>query len=301
MLDPRMHTFLEVYRQGGFTKAAEALHLSQPAVSQHIRILERTLGAQLFVKRGRSTVPTAAGDVLYRQVSRLENDASRIADEVRRAAAADGETALRFGATRTVADYVMPSILSRQLQEQPAAHLAMTVGNTHELIDQLEQGDIDFAIVEGPYDRTHFDGAALSHEPYVAVAAAESIGTPASVTDLLGQRLIVREEGSGTREILERALAVRDLGLGDFTDVVELGSITTIKACVAAGQGISFLYRTAVRTELDAGGLVDVTPPDFSIVHDFTLIWQRDSIYGERYRHQVDIWKAWIPPTDDRP
>lgn len=142
MLDPRTHTFLEVYRRRSFTRTAEELHLSQPAVSQHIRWLEERLDARLFVKQGRAVTPTRAADILYLRLSCLENDDARIAAEVRAAADEAAEMTLRFGATRTIADYVMPRILPRQLDADPDVRLTMVVGNTNELVTRLDRGDI---------------------------------------------------------------------------------------------------------------------------------------------------------------
>lgn len=110
--------------------------------------------------------------------------------------------------------------------------------------------------------------------------------------DLLGERLILREAGSGTREILEKHLAARDLAVTDFAGIVEIESIPTIKACVRGGAGITFLYRVAVEEELARGELADITPDDFAIEHDFCLIWQRGSQYAPRYRSLCDAWRA---------
>ena len=158
----------------------------------------------------------------------------------------------------------------------------MRTGNTAELVALIDAGEIDFALVEGYFDRRTFESAVFSREPFVAVAASGE--RPASITDLLGNRLVLREPGSGTREILERHLAACDLTVDDFAGVIELASIPTIKACVAGGAGVSFLYRAAVENELASGALVDVTPRDFAIKHDFSLIWQRGSRYASRYR-----------------
>ena len=101
---------------------------------------------------------------------------------------------------------------------------------------------------------------------------------------------MLREPGSGTREILERHLAARELSVDDFAGVIELASIPAIKACVAAGAGVSFLYRVAVERELASGELADVTPADLSIEHDFSLIWQRGSRYAGHYRALLREW-----------
>ena len=291
MLDYRANTFLTVCRTGGFTRAATELHITQPAVSQHIRQLEAHYGCPLFAKTGRGVEPTDAGRLLYRALDVAENDETRLLAEL--AALRRGEDArppLRLGCTRTIADHVAPGILARHLVAHPRERILMRAGNTAELVDSMDRGEIDFALVEGPYDHEAFDGAALSRERLVAISAAG--GPPASIEGLLGERLILREPGSGTREILERHLAAHDRSIDDFAGTIELAGIPAIKACVAAGAGVSFIYRVAVEAELASGALADVTPADFAISHDFSLIWQQGSRYADRYRALLRAWRA---------
>lgn len=296
MLDYRTHTFLAVYRTGSFTRAAKRLHVTQPAVSQHIRQLEAHYGCALFAKTGRGVEPTPAGRLLYRTLDVAENDEARLRAEL---ASLQGESGarppLRLGCTRTVADYVAPRLLSEHLRRHPDDRVYLRTGNTAELVGLIETGEVDLALVEGSFDRGLFESAALSREPFVAVAAGG--GRPASVADLLAQRLVLREPGSGTREILEHHLAARGLSTDDFVGVIELASIPAIKACVAAGAGVSFLYRVAVEDELGTGRLADVTPADFAAEHDFSLIWQRGSRYAPRWRA---LLREWAAPKDSR-
>lgn len=291
MLDYRARTFLEVYRLRSYTHAASVLHITQPAVSQHIRQLEQHYGCTLFAKAGRGIEPTEAGELLYRALDVMENDDARLRTELDALAAADtARPPLRFGCTRTIADYVAPRLLAGHLARHPDERILMRTGNTTELVALIDQGDIDFALVEGSFDRKAFDSAVFSREPYIAVAG-EALA-PTRLENLLDQRLILREPGSGTREILERYLAVRNLSVDDFAGVIEVASIPAIKACVRAGAGISFLYRVAVEEELARGELFDITPDDVSIEHDFALIWQRGSRYAESYRALLRVWKA---------
>lgn len=299
MLDYRSHTFLEVYRARSFSRAAKALHITQPAVSQHIRHLEQYYGTVLFAKTTRGASPTPAGDHLYRALSTMANDEERLRAELRAMASETAPAPLRLGCTRTVADYVAPSLLAVRATTQPAEPVNMHVGNTAELIQLMDTGDIDCALVEGSFDHVRFDSMVYSTEDYIAVASPKAVtspkaaaGTsPRSIHDLVGERLILREPGSGTREILERNLAAHDLALADFAGTLELASIPAIIACVATGAGITFLYRIAVERELAAGTLVDITPADFAIRHDFTLIWQRGSAYAARYRALIAVTK----------
>lgn len=302
MLDHRTHTFLEVYRHRSFTRAAESLLITQPAASQHVKQLEAHYGCPLFVKTGRGIEPTPAAEMLYRRLLAMENDERRIrleAVELSTPQTSRRTDPLRFGCTRTIADHVAPRIVSEYLRANPETPVTMLSGNTSSLMDELEHGTIDFALVEGFCDRARFSSTALSRERYIAVAKPRTLPSPGSPDDrrpeirhLLGQRLIVRESGSGTREILEKHLAARDLSISDFAGFIELESIPTIKACVRAGAGISFLYQVAVEREIARGELEDVTPRDFEIEHDFCLIWQRGSQYGPRYRALAKAWRA---------
>lgn len=286
MLDYRSYTFLEVYRARSFSRAAKALHITQPAVSQHIRYLEHHYEAALFEKTTRGAKPTPAGDRLFRVLSTMASDEERLCTELHALVSEAALAPLRLGCTRTVADYVAPSLLAARATAQPAERVNMRVGNTTELVQLMDAGEIDCALVEGSFDHTRFDSMVYSTEDYIAVASPEAVArmNVRSIHDLVGERLILREPGSGTREILERNLAAHDLALADFADTLELASIPAIVSCVAAGAGITFLYRIAVERELAAGTLVDITPADFGIRHDFTLIWQHGSTYAARYR-----------------
>lgn len=296
MLDYRTHTFLTVCRTGSLTRAAAELHVTQPAVSQHIRQLERHYGCRLFTKTGRGVTPTAAGELLRRELGAMESDEGRLRAELDALKdEKDARPPLRLGCTRTVGDFVAPRILADHLRRHPNEQLRMRVGNTAELVGLLNGGEIDLALVEGSFDRASFESETFSREPFVAVAAAGA--RPESIADLLGMRLVLREPGSGTREILERHLAARDLAVGDFAGVIELASIPAIKACVAAGAGVSFLYRVAVESELTDGRLVDVTPADFAVEHDLSLIWQRGSRYAPRWRA---LLREWTTVREDR-
>ena len=291
MLDYRTHTFLAVVRTGSFTGAAKELHVTQPAVSQHIRQLEAHYGCVLFSKTGRGVEPTNAGRLLYQALDAERNDEARLRAELDALQCEkSSHPPLRLGCTRTIADYVAPQVLARHLAGHPGERVLMRTGNTAELVALIDAGEIDFALVEGYFDRRAFESALFSREPYLAVAATGE--RPASVADLLDQRLVLREPGSGTREILERHLAARDLSVDDFAGVIELASIPTIKACVAAGAGVSFMYRVATQAELARGELTDVTPADFAVEHDFRLIWQRGSRYADRYRSLLREWKT---------
>ena len=291
MLDFRIYTFLEVCKYMNFTKAAEALHITQPAVSQHIRYIEEYYQTRLFTFQGKKPVLTEAGEYLLHAFTTLSHDQVYLKEQL--LSMQKKKPALIFGAILTIGEYVMPRFLIEYQTRHPDTVLTMITANTHELLVRISDGEIDFAIVEGYFDKTQYDYLTFSSEPYIAVAGTPLFEDcrPRSLSELLDQKLIVREPGSGTREILEKHLEARNLSIHDFSGVSEIGNIPALKAVVSAGLGITFLYRSAAEEELKNGILFDVTPENFSITHDFTLIWQKGSMFASRYRTIFEEWK----------
>ena len=291
MLDFRIYTFLEVCKYMNFTKAAEALHITQTAVSQHIRYIEEYYQTRLFTFQGKKPVLTETGEYLLHAFTTLSHDQVYLKEQL--LSMQKKKPALIFGATLTIGEYVMPRFLIEYQTRHPDTVLTMITANTHELLDRISDGEIDFAIVEGYFDKTQYDYLTFSSEPYIAVAGTPLFEDcrPRSLSELLDQKLIVREPGSGTREILEKHLEARNLSIHDFSGVSEIGNIPALKAVVSAGLGITFLYRSAAEEELKNGILFDVTPENFSITHDFTLIWQKGSMFASRYRTIFEEWK----------
>lgn len=291
MLDFRIYTFLEVCKYMNFTKAAESLHITQPAVSRHIRYIEEYYGTRLFSFQGKRPVLTETGNYLFHAFTTLSHDQIYLKETL--AAMEKQQPSVVFGVTLTIGEFVMPQFLISYQKRHPDTTLTMITANTHELLSRISDGEIDFALVEGYFDKTQYDYLTFSSEPYIAVSGSPLPHgeRPATVRDLLGQKLIIREAGSGTREILEKYLTARNLSFSDFSGISEIGNIHALKSLVTAGLGITFVYRCAVEEELKNGTLFDITPEDFSVTHDFTLIWQKGSMFSSRYHTLFEEWK----------
>lgn len=284
MLDFRMETFLTVCQCMNFTRASEELNITQPAVSQHIRYLEKHYGVKLFVYEGKKPKLTPAGEMLRSAALTMMHDEISLENQLKHVS--EGFRDIRFGATMTVGEIVMARILKRYLTAYPDAHLHMEVGNTQELLYKLDHGEIDFAIVEGFFKKSEYDFLHYSTENYIAVCSP-SYPIPSKarrLEDLFQERLLLREPGSGTREVLERYLVSKNFGIEDFVKTAEIGSLHTIKELTKAGLGITFLYEVAVREELEKGELRRIILRGFEISHDFTFIWRRGSIYADTYQ-----------------
>ena len=283
MLDFRMETFLAVCQCMNFTRASEKLNITQPAVSQHIRFLEKHYDTKLFRYEGKKLKLTRAGEILRSASLTMMHDEISMLSEMQKSG---GNEEVRFGATRTVGDVLMGEVLERYLDQYPDANIHMYVENTKELLKRLDEGKIDFALVEGFFKKNEYDFQKYSEEEYIAVCAPgyQFKQTPEQIEDLFGERLLLRDQGSGTRDVLERYLDSQNFSLGDFEKQMEAGSLHTIKELAKAGCGVTFLYKVAVQEELNNGTLVRIPLKDFKLSHEFAFIWRRGSIYVDRYR-----------------
>ena len=284
MQDFRMETFLTVCQCMNFTRASEELNITQPAVSQHIRYLEKHYQVKLFRYEGKKLKMTPAGEMLRSAAMTMMHDEISLENQIRHLS--EGFQDIRFGATMTVGEIVMARILKRYLSVYPDAHLHMEVANTQELLHKLDHGDIDFAIVEGFFKKSEYDFLHYSTEDYIAVCSPSYPfhRKVKRLVDLFDERLLLREAGSGTREVLERYLDSKNFCVEDFVKTAEIGSLHTIKELTKEGLGITFLYEVAVREELENGELKQIELKDFQISHDFTFIWRRGSIYADTYQ-----------------
>ncbi|MCC2255241.1 LysR family transcriptional regulator [Ruminococcus sp. CLA-AA-H200] len=283
MLDFRMETFLAVCQCMNFTRASEKLNITQPAVSQHIRFLEKHYNTKLFRYEGKKLKLTGAGEILRNASLTMMHDELSMQNEMQNA---EEESEIRFGATKTIGDVLMGKILRKYLSDYPDTGIHMIVDNTQELLKRLDEGAIDFAFVEGFFKKNEYDYQKYSDENYIAVCSADYTfeKEPRRIEDLFGERLLLREEGSGTREVLERYLDANNLSIGDFGKTMEVGSLQAIRELTKAGCGITFLYEAAVREDLENGVLKKILLQDFAVSHEFAFIWRRGSIYADRYR-----------------
>lgn len=291
MLDFRMETFLEVCKDMNFTKTARRLNMTQPAVSQHIHWLEEAYGTRLFSYQGKKMSLTPAGEMLKNSAATMSHDILLLREKMQESTRKKRE--LKIGLTLTIAEFEAAKSMAKYLNENETYSLLLSVGNTRELLKELEEGKIDFALVEGNFPRDIYHHQLYATEPYIAVCAADD---PLSrgrhtIDELLGRRLVTREAGSGTRNILERYLEMKSLEVTDFSALVEAGSIGLIKQLVEYGCGITFLYRMAVKRELEEGRLCEIKMDDMNITHDFTFIWREGSIFHEDYQKIYQMLK----------
>ncbi len=289
MLDFRIDTFLAVCEHMNYTKAAEALNLTQPAVSQHIRWLEQQYGVCLFHYEGKRLTLTPQGQIFKTAAVTAKHDQMYLQRCLTQSTEQLAD--LTFGVTPTVGMYLIPAPLAAYHKAFPHAKISIKMDNTAALCSALDNGSIDFAIVEGYFHKKDYDSLLYKREPYFAVCSAHYTfqSTPRSLSDLQSETLLVREAGSGNRAILQRTLSRQNLTLEDFDGLMELGDMNFLKTMLLQGCGVAFLYEAAVKEELNQGLVRKIPLVDFHETHDISFIWRKNSIFSERYHklHQL--------------
>jgi DNA-binding transcriptional LysR family regulator len=298
MLDYRHETFLTVADCNSFTKAAEMLHITQPAVSQHIKFLEDLYGCKLFDTANRKTMLTTQGELLKEFVTTVYSDAKHLKDNI---SAVETETMqFSFGATLSVGEYVMPRVLSRMLIKYPELKFHMSVANTQILLERLNHGELDFIVVEGLFDKSEYDSTLFSMEKFVPICSPESKLAKGRkrFSDITDNRLILRERGSGTREIFENILQKNNYSLHAFDKVIEIGNMAAIKKMVTNNLGISFLFEVAAKKEIDDGSLALIDIAGFSEQREFNFVLLKGSFFRERYMNIYKLLKQSFSETN---
>jgi DNA-binding transcriptional LysR family regulator len=244
----RLEVFAAVARRLSFSDAARALHLSQPGVSQQVAALERELGVHLFERTTRRVRLTAAGAAL---LARSESLLREHAEARRAVAAAEGLIAgeLTAAASLTVGAYLLPAALARLAVSYPELRVSVTIENTEQVAASVAGGRVDVGFVEGELDVPELQLHPLGEDELVVIApeghrfaAVDEV----PLDDLVREPFVVREAGSGTRQVAEAYLRRAGVDPGALRVVAELSGIDAIKAAVAAGLGVSIISRSAL-------------------------------------------------------
>ncbi|WP_263366623.1 LysR family transcriptional regulator [Edaphobacter bradus] len=276
----RLKVFRTVAEGLSFRKAAEVLHLSQPAVSQQIRALEEEAGVRLFDRaggegHGTQIALTEAGRVLLKYANRA---AQTMAEAQRALAALNHEVAgeLRLGASTTVAQYVLPHILGAFLRQYPHVKLSVVSGNTERIVQVVAEERVALGLIEGPAMRREVKTERMTRDEMVLIASPDhpwaALKGSIDVAELAKVPLVLREQGSGSRRVVERALKHAGLPLKSLQVAMELDSTEAIISGVEAGLGVGFVSRWSVTKVLRLGSVRVVRIKGLQIVRDFSFV-----------------------------
>lgn len=277
MIDNRLNTFLTLCETENYSQAAKRLNITQPAVSQHIQYLENYFQVLLISDKGKNFALTKEGKALHEYARILKANSERILPLLQRVK--NQTNPLNFGATLTIGEYTVPPILSQIFKENPEINIAMVVENTKVLQEMLWEGKIDFALLEGHFNQEQFEFKLMSNETFIGVCSPENkiAYKTSDLEDLLDQNLILRESGSGTRDIMEQALYNQNISIMNFKRRIEIGNMHAIKDLCHQNIGITFMYKEAAKKEISQGYLKEISINNFEINHPFSFVYLKNS------------------------
>ncbi len=274
MSDRRLQVFHTVARLLSFTKAAEELHMTQPAVTFQVRQLEEQFNTRLFDRTHNRISLTDAGSRVFGFAERIFLLYGEMDNAVRELTG-DISGVLILGASTTIAEYMLPVLLGDFKAKHPEVTIRLKVSNTDGIVAQVENNEIDLGVVEAPVNNKNLvveacrtDHLVLIVPPGHELADEKSV----SIEKIIEYPFICREEGSGTREVMIESIQSAGINLTDMNIAMELGSLEAIKGAVESGMGVSILSKATLLKELKLGTLVaiDTIPPinrPFSFVH----------------------------------
>jgi DNA-binding transcriptional LysR family regulator len=269
----RLKVFRTVAEKLNFRQAAEALYLTQPAITLQIKALEAELGVSLFDRSGNHISLTTAGKTLLPFAREMAKVAATAQREL---ALLKGEEygELRVGASTTVAQYLLPKLAGEFKSLYPGIHLSVIGANTARIVASLIDGSIALGLVEGPTMRRDLrtEQFLADHIAVIASGHHEWVGQPVSIQQFAKAKLILREVGSGTRRVVEAALRHAGVRITPANLTMELDSTEAIKSAVEAGLGIGFVPRRAIEKELKLGTLAELDVEKLSIERHFSIL-----------------------------
>lgn len=251
----QLEVFAEVLKSGSTTQASQMLALSQSAVSAALSDLEGQLGVQLFDRVGKRLVVNEHGRLLYPRVVGLLEQAIEVEQLFK-----EDNGAIRVFASSTIGNYILPEMIAHYRHDFPSLPLEMSVGNSQDVINAVADFRVDIGLIEGPSHMTELVTEPWLEDELVVFAPPDAplLQQPVTLDTLAKQPWILREKGSGTREIVDYLLLSH---LPQFHLGMELGNSEAIKHAVRHGLGISCLSRRVIAEQLESGSLVEVPVP----------------------------------------
>ena len=291
MLDPKLRTLLAICERGSFTRAAEELSLTQPAVSHHIRQLEEETGVRIFYRKKGTILLTPEGKIVEKYARRMAGLQEKMTRDL--SAAARRITALRVGITHTAESNLIAEVLAKYSAENEGVNITIVTETIHHLYEMLSNYEIDLAVVEGRVKDPSINALLLDTDYLVCVMSNHHpLARQSMVTlgEIRRERLILRLPNSGTRNLLESHLESLQMDLADFNVVLEVDNIATIKDLVRKDMGLSILARSACMDELRKGKLTALPIENLSMIRETNLLYHRDFEHTEILRELMKLY-----------
>jgi DNA-binding transcriptional LysR family regulator len=274
----QLEIFVKVAELGSFSRAAEALYLTQPTVSEHIRTLEEELAVRLLDRLSRGAAVTKGGQLLLSYAQRmlaLSREARQAMDRFQGRMSGD----LHVGASTIPGEYVLPTLIGRFKEKYPDISITLLIGDSQTVVDWVSAGRAELGVVGARLSQRGVEYKELMPDEVVVVVPASHTWhgrKQISLDELRREPLLIRERGSGTRAALEATLAEAGLDLGAFRIVGEMGSTQAIKQAVKAGVGVSVVSKRAVEEECKVGLCWCLRVKDLKVMRAFHLATHKE-------------------------
>ena len=283
-------TFIAVVEYKTTSLASKMLHLSQPTVTDHIHRLEQSCNVSLFHRSRQGMALTEKGQLLYGHAKKVLSLIYDIETEISDSSQISG--CLSLAASTTIASYIMPLLIQGFVKRYPTVHVHMSSLNTADTLESVHRGSVKLGLMEGYSSSNYVEIFPFIEDILMLVGDVSSNYSLSSVQNLKEYPLIWREPGSGTREVIEKALMDAGVDLSGLSIPFQLGSTQAIKHSVEAGLGLSFLSRWSIGAELQRGQLKELPIPGFSIRRWF--YWAKplgklDALHLEFYNFSTKV------------
>ena len=278
MLDYRVLTFLTLYDEMNYRRTAEKLNMTQPGVTQHIHYLENYYGVKLFAYDGRILSRTKNADRLKRYFDSINAEEA----DIREKFTPTDTVHMTIGATKTIGEFVIvPEV--RSFLQNPKHKLDLMIDNTENLLHMLEKAEIDFAVIEGVFDKSKYGYQLFKKEVFVGICAkSHPFANRAVVLDeILAEDIVVREPFSGTRTLLHNAITDRGFSLDNFKRCISVSNFSVICDLVANNGAITFAYEPISKCRDD---LATFTVTDMQISGEFNFVYCNKRVAEEKIK-----------------
>lgn len=274
MIDTRLKVFCSVARNLSFTKASRELHISQPAISKHIHELENEYNVALFERLGTRIELTHAGELLLSHAEKIIDNYRSLNFEMNLLSEQHvGE--LRLGASTTIAQYVLPPFLASFAQKFRQIKVSLLNGNTQEIEHAIDEHRIDLGLVEGRSNQPHLHYIPFMKDELVLVVNAQSkLAALDEITldELKEMPLVIRENGSGSLEVLKHKLSEHNIRLSDLNVIMQLGSTESIKLFIESTECAGIISIQAIARDLYAGKFKIIEITNFCCERSFSFV-----------------------------
>lgn len=273
MLDFRLRVFQSVARNLSFTKAANELFISQPAITRHIKELEAEFEVKLFDRTGNKIILTPAGIILLSYTDHILTLHNEVKFEISQLKG-NLEGILRIGASTTISQYVIPPLLAKFHERYPEIKLSLENGNTENIEQKLLANAIDIGIVEGKPTNNDIRYSSFINDELLVFTSVQNKAIPEKVSneEFLSLPLVLRERGSGTLEIIEKNLHLQKINPKQLNILMYLGSTETIKSFIKTGHGVGIVSKFAIGQDLSDSVFRQIQTTDLKFHRQFYFI-----------------------------